>query len=177
MTSEMQMVACQGWQAKLDELHGQLLEHLGRKEIQERVRRYLTGLLGNVERKNGWQMAEAQYEAGPQGMQRLLNAAQWNEAGVRASLRQYLVRHLGEVDGKLILDETGFLKKGAKSAGVARQYSGTAGRIENQQIGVFLAYATHRGCAFLDCALYLPEEWFQDEARCREAGLPPDTRL
>jgi len=100
------------------------------------------------------------YENGPQGMQRLLNAAQWDEVGV------------GEADGIFIADETGFLKKGSKSAGVARQYSGTAGRIENCQIGVFLAYATRQGCAFLEGTLYLPEEWLQDPQRCRAAGIP-----
>jgi SRSO17 transposase len=137
----------------------------------------VVGLLSQTERKNGWQLAEAVYEAGPQGMQRLLNAAQWDEEGVQATLSQYIVEHVGEADGILIVDETGFLKKGMKSAGVARQYSGTAGRIENQQIGVFLAYATGRGCALIDRALYVPDEWLQDKARCQEAGIPMSTRF
>jgi SRSO17 transposase len=93
------------------------------------------------------------------------------------TLGQYLVAQLGEADGMRILDEIGFLKNGTKSAGVARQYSGTAGRIENQQIGVFMAYVTRQSCAFIDCALYLPEEWFQDEGRRREAGIPMDIRF
>ena len=174
MNSQIKISACQGWQARLDELHDYLRRYLGRKEIQEQVRRYLYGLLSNAERKNGWQLAEIMYEAGPQGMQRLLNAAQWDEAGVRTAVGQYVGAHLGEANGMFILDETGFLKNGTKSAGVARQYSGTAGRIENQQIGVFMAYATSLGCAFLDCALYIPDEWLKDRARCREAGIPTD---
>src|SRR5260221_11230688 len=112
------------------------------------------------------------YEAGPQGIQRLLNSAQWDEQGVLTRLREYIVGQIGNTDGILIVDETGFLKNGTKSAGVARQYSGTAGRIENQQIGVFMAYATRVGCAFIDCALYLPEEWLQDRGRCQAAGIP-----
>src|SRR5260221_14669370 len=112
------------------------------------------------------------YEAGPQGMQRLLNAAVWQEDEVRDTLSRYVAARMGEPNGILIIDETGFLKKGTKSAGVARQYSGTAGRIENQQVGDFLAYASSRGCAFIDRELYLPEEWFQDPARCLEAGIP-----
>jgi SRSO17 transposase len=124
------------------------------------------GLLGYTERKNGWQLAESMYDAEPQGMQRLLNAAHWDEAGGRAEIRHYLGRHLGEGDGILMVNETGYLKNGTKSAGVARQYSGTTGRIENQQLGVFLPYASSQGCAFLDCALYLPEEWLKEPERC-----------
>src|SRR5690349_15834251 len=133
MENDRELAACEKWQEALNELYQVLMPHLGRKEIRERVRRYLMGLLSQTERKNGWQLAEAVYEAGPQGMQRLLNAAQWDEEGVQATLSQYIVEHIGEADGILIVDETGFLKKGMKSAGVARQYSGTAGRIENQQ--------------------------------------------
>src|SRR5947209_19089895 len=106
-------------------------------------------------------------------MQRLLNAATWDADGVRDDVRAYAVEHLGERDGVLVVDETGFLKKGTKSAGVQRQYSGTAGRIENCQLGVFLAFAGRHGRAFLDRALYLPQEWAQDAARRKEAGIPP----
>jgi SRSO17 transposase len=130
------------------------------------------GLLSPVERKNGWQLAEQLHERGPHGVQRLLNAADWDADAVRDDLRAYVVDHLGDPHAVLIVDETGFLKKGTKSAGVARQYSGTAGRRENCQVGVFLAYASRQGCAFLDRALYLPEEWAADPARRAEAAIP-----
>jgi SRSO17 transposase len=128
-------------------------------------------LLAPVERKNGWQMAEELGERGPRGVQRLLGEADWDEEAVRDELRGYVIEHLGEEKGLLVVDETGFVKKGKKSAGVTRQYSGTAGRTENSQVGVFLLYASSRGAAFLDRALYLPEEWTADRVRCREAGI------
>jgi SRSO17 transposase len=119
------------------------------------MRWYVRGLLGEVERKNGWTLAEAAGDTGPEGMQRLLNFYAWDTDGVRDDARAAVVEAIGDVeDGVLIVDETGFLKKGAKSAGVARQYSGTAGRIENSQIGVFLAYASPRGRALIDRELY-----------------------
>jgi SRSO17 transposase len=136
------------------------------------VRRYLDALLAPVERKNGWQLAEHLGESGPQGVQRLLNAADWDVDAVRDDLIAFVAEQLGDPDGVLIVDETGFLKKGTKSVGVQRQYSGTAGRRENQQIGVFLAYASAHGTAFLDRALYLPEVWAQDRNRRAEAGVP-----
>lgn len=143
-----------------------------RAEARKRVGRYLHGLLMRVERRNGWQMAEELGEANAHGVQRLLEEADWDEEAVRDDLRAYVIEHLGEPGGILVVDETGFLKKGKKSAGVARQYSGTAGRRENCQVGVFLLYASARGYAFLDRALYLPEEWTADRVRCREAGIP-----
>jgi len=160
--------------ADLDALHARIAPRFRRAEARARVRRYLDGLLGPIERKNGWQMAEYLDETGPQGVQRLLNAADWDAEAVRDELRAYVIEHVGEESGVLIVDETGFLKKGTKSAGVARQYSGTAGRRENQQIGVFLAYASPRGCAFLDRALYLPEVWTSDAQRRAEAGIPTE---
>jgi SRSO17 transposase len=154
-------------------LHARIAPHFRRREARERARRYLEGLLGPSERKNGWQLAETLGEGGPQGMQRLLNAADWDAEAVRDDLRAYVVEHLAdEQSGVLVIDETGFLKKGIKSAGVARQYSGTAGRRENQQIGVFLLYACARGAAFIDRALYLPDEWMGDTARRGEAHIP-----
>lgn len=108
----------------------------------------------------------------PDGVQRLLASYDWDADLVRDDLRGYVVEHLGHPQGVLVIDETGFIKKGAKSVGVKRQYSGTAGRIENCQIGVFLAYASPQGRAFLDRELYLPREWAEDEARRREAGVP-----
>jgi SRSO17 transposase len=154
-------------------LHGRIAPHFHRREARERARRYLEGLLRHVERKNGWQLAEALGEGGPQGMQRLLNAADWDAEAVRDDLRAYVVEYLAEASsGVLVIDETGFVKKGPKSAGVARQYSGTAGRRENQQIGVFLLYASERGAAFIDRALYLPDEWMGDAQRRVEAHIP-----
>jgi SRSO17 transposase len=148
--------------------------HFRRAEARLRAGRFLQGLLAPVERKNGWQIAEELGEQGPRGVQRLLGEADWDEEAVRNELREYVVEHLGEEKGVLVVDETGFVKKGKKSAGVARQYSGTAGRRENSQIGVFLLYATARGAAFVDRALYLPEEWTSDRVRCREAGIPDE---
>jgi SRSO17 transposase len=154
-------------------VHARIAPRFRRREARERARRYLQGLLGRSERKNGWQLAEALGEGGPQGMQRLLNAADWDAEAVRDDLRTYVVEHLAdEPSGVLVIDETGFLKKGSKSAGVARQYSGTAGRRENQQIGVFLLYASARGAAFIDRALYLPDEWLGDATRRKEAHIP-----
>jgi SRSO17 transposase len=154
-------------------LHARIGPRFRRREARERVRRYLEGLLGHIERKNGWQLAEALGEGGPQGMQRLLNAADWDAEAVRDDLRAYVLEPLAdERSGVLVIDETGFVKKGTKSAGVARQYSGTAGRRENQQIGVFLLYASARGAAFIDRALYLPDEWMGNSERRVEAHIP-----
>jgi hypothetical protein len=165
------------WVGGLDGLHGRIAPRFRRAEVRARARRYLAGLLTRVERKNGWQLAEETGERHPRGVQRLLDAARWDAEAVRDDLRAYVVEHLGDARGVLVVDETGFLKKGTKSVGVARQYSGTAGRTENCQIGVFLAYASPRGRAFLDRALYLPEGWAADAARRAEAGVPPSVRF
>ncbi len=161
-------------QSVVDAVHTRIAPRFRRAEARARARRYLIGLLAPVERKNGWQLAEHLGEAGPQGVQRLLNAANWDADSVRDDVRAFVVEHLAAPDGVLVLDETGFLKKGTKSVGVARQYSGTAGRRENQQIGVFLLYASAQGAAFIDRALYLPEAWTADAARCAAAGVPAD---
>ncbi len=166
------------WSETLDALHERFAHRFARAEVRERVRRYLAGLLDRVERKNGWQLAEAIGEVGAKGDQRLLNAASWDADGVRDDLRDYVVEHIGdEASGILIIDETGFLKKGAKSCGVARQYTGTAGDTVNCQVGVFLAYASARGAAFIDRGLYLPEEWTKDQDRRAEAGIPAGERF
>lgn len=159
----------------LEELH-RLIEHRFRRpEVRERVRRYFASLLSHVERKNGWQMAEQMGEAAPHGAQRILNGSCWDADSVRDDLREYVVEHLGdEQSGVLILDETGFLKKGEKSVGVARQYTGTAGKRENAQVGVFLCYASDEGAAFIDRELYLPAEWTDDRLRMRQAGVPEE---
>ena len=159
------------WAAGLDVLHGRIAHRFGRSEVRERARRYLAGLLGPVMRRNGWQLAEHLGERHPRGVQRLLDAARWDADAVRDDLRAYVIEHLGDERGVLVVDETGFLKKGTKSVGVARQYSGTAGRTENCQVGVFLAYAGRGGRAFLDRALYLPRAWAEDADR-RELPRP-----
>jgi SRSO17 transposase len=158
----------------LAELVVRLGTYFRRAEVRTRVGRYLHGLLASVERKNGWQLAEELGEANAHGVQRLLEEADWDEEAVRDELRTYVIEQLGGPEGILVVDETGFVKKGKKSAGVARQYSGTAGRRENSQVGVFLSYASAKGAAFIDRALYLPEEWTQDRVRCREAGIPDE---
>ena len=163
------------WSKTLGELHRRIGHRFARSEARQRVKRYLLGLLGRVERKNGWQMAEAIGEHDPQGVQRLLNSAKWDADEVRDDLREYVVEHLGdEATGVLIVDETGFLKKGTKSVGVARQYTGTAGDTVNCQVGVFVAYSSEKGAAFLDRALYLPRAWTNSPARRTEAGIPEE---
>lgn len=163
----------ENWPKYLEDLHSRISERFRRPEVTERVRSYLIGLLGDVRRKNGWQMAEAMGQAQPRGTQRVLNGSRWDADAVREDLREYVVEHLGdEKSGVLIVDETGFLKKGEKSVGVARQYTGTAGKRENCQVGVFLCYASEEGSAFIDRALYLPREWTDDPERLSEASVP-----
>ncbi len=161
------------WHDELAALHARIASRFARPEVRDRAGRYLAGLLGPVARRNGWQLAEQLGERTPDGVQRLLRTARWDAEAVRDDLRTYVVAHLGDAAAVLVIDETGFLKKGTKSAGVARQYSGTAGRIENCQIGVFLASAAPRGRAFLDRALYLPKAWAADCERRQAAGIPP----
>ena len=145
-----------------------------RQEARERIGVYLRVLLSAVERKNGWQVAEEAGEATPYAMQHLLDRARWDPDGMRDELRSYVSEALGEEAAVLVIDETGFLKKGSKSVGVQRQYSGTAGRIENCQVGVFLGYATASGTCLLDRELYLPKSWTADAERCREAKVPAE---
>jgi SRSO17 transposase len=143
-----------------------------RSEPRQRATGYIRGLLSQAERKNGWQLAEHLGDPTPDGVQHLLARAGWDADAVRDDLLGYVAEHLGDPDGVLVVDETGFLKKGTKSCGVARQYSGTAGRIENCQVGVFLGYTTRKGRALLDRELYLPKEWAGDAGRRKEAGVP-----
>ncbi|WP_435831821.1 IS701 family transposase [Nocardia salmonicida] len=148
-----------------------------RAEPRLRARAYVRGLLAPLAGKNGWTLAEAAGDLTPNGMQRLLNKAAWDVDGVRDDARAYAVEHLGDADGVLVVDETGFLKKGLKSVGVQRQYSGTAGRVENCQLGVFCAYTTAKGRTLIDRELYLPKSWTADRDRCREAGVPDDVEF
>lgn len=166
-----------GWAEELELLHSRIAPHFARAEPRQRALVYLRGLLSTVERKNGWQLAEQAGEARPHGIQRLLKAAHWDVDGVRDELRTYVLENLGSDDSVLVVDETGFLKKGEHSVGVKRQYSGTAGRIENCQVGVFLAYTSGKGTGFIDRELFVPEEWAQDEVRRNEAGIPKDRKF
>jgi len=165
------------WIAGLDDLFALVAGRFFRVEPRLRARAYVRGLLAPLASKNGWTLAEAAGNATPDGMQRLLNRATWDDGGVRDDVRAYVARHLGSAGGVLVVDETGFLKKGVKSAGVQRQYSGTAGRVENCQLGVFCAYATVKGRALIDRELYLPKSWIADRDRCREAAIPDDTQF
>ena len=155
----------------MDRVHERIAGRFTRSEPRERVRDYVAGLVAGLERKNGWTLAERAGEASPDGMQRLLRRADWDVDGVRDDVRDYVIEHLGDPQGVLIGEETGFIKKGIRSAGVQRQYSGTAGRTENCQIGTFLAYASVHGHALIDRELYLPESWTEDRDRCRAAGI------
>src|SRR6478736_1654474 len=163
--------------AELDAVHERIAGRFARSEPRARVREYLAGLVAGLERKNGWTLAERAGEISPDGMQRLLRRADWDVDGVRDDVRDYVVERLGDPAGVLIVDDTGFLKKGTRSAGVQRQYSGTAGRVENCQIGVFLAFTGRKGHALLDRELYLPKEWAGDAGRRKEARVPPEARF
>ena len=160
------------WAASLEAVHARISPRFARAEPRRQALAYLKGLLSPLERKNGWQVAELSGDASPDRTQRLLATASWDADAVRADLRAYVVEHLGDPAGVLVVDETGFVKKGTKSVGVQRQYSGTAGRIENCQIGVFLGYASPPGRTLLDRELYLPQSWAADPARRQEAGIP-----
>ena len=162
----------EGWARGLDELADRLAPRFGRVEPRRRALAYLRGLLAPPGRKNGWQLAEAAGDRAPDGMQDFLSRMRWDADAVRDDLRAYVVERLGDPGAVLVLDETGFVKKGEKSVGVQRQYSGTAGRVENCQIGVFLGYASRHGRALIDRALYLPEGWAGDAGRRAGAGVP-----
>jgi SRSO17 transposase len=164
----------EGGRAYLADLARRLAPYFARSESRQRALTYLRGLLSEAERKNSWQVAEVCGEPTPYGFQYLLGRADWDADAVRDELRLYVSQHLGDPNGVLVIDETGFVKKGRHSAGVARQYSGTAGKVENCQIGVFLGYASPLGQTLLDRELYLPKEWTDDCVRCRQAGIPMD---
>jgi SRSO17 transposase len=167
----------EGWAADLEALSQRIGGRFARSEPRQRVRGYLKGLMSDIPRKNGWQLAEFVGEATPDGMQRLLSTATWEVDGVRDDVRTYIVEALGTPEGVLVVDETGFLKKGTHSVGVKRQYSGTAGRIENCQIGVFLGHASAKGHALIDRELYLPQDWAADAERRAVAKVPGDLQF
>lgn len=165
------------WAGELTAVAERIGGRFARSEPRRRAAGYIRGLLSQAERKNGWQLAEHLGDPTPDGVQHLLARAGWDADAVRDDLTGYVAEHLGHPDGVLVVDETGFLKKGTKSCGVARQYSGTAGRVENCQVGVFLGYATNKGRALLDRALYLPKEWAADADRREEAGVPEEVEF
>lgn len=166
----------EGWRDEFDRLHAQLRPHTARSRTHEQMKLHLQGALGKAERRNGWHLAEAAGDPSPYAMQHLLSRSSWDVEGVRELTRHYVREGLGQIRARIV-DESGFLKKGTKSAGVARQYSGTAGRVEDCQIGVFLAYATTSECAYVDAQLYLPQDWTKDPERCREAGIPKEVEF
>ncbi|MGW9434322.1 IS701 family transposase [Streptomyces decoyicus] len=162
------------WSAELDEVLVRVGHRFGRVDLRRRMRAYVQGLIGPVGRKNSWQLAEHAGHRTPAGLQHLLGRACWDPDEVRDDVQEYVAEKLGGPDGVLIIDDTGFLKKGTVSAGVQRQYSGTAGRTENCQIGVFAAYASSNGRALVDRELYLPKSWMSDRDRCRAARIPDE---
>jgi SRSO17 transposase len=165
------------WTEELDAVGERLSAHFTRSEVRQRANDYLRGLLSVVERKNSWQLAEVAGNSTPYGIQHLLGRANWEADAMRDELRGYVVEHLADDESILIVDETGFIKKGENSVGVKRQYTGTVGKRENCQVGVFLAYASCRGQAFIDRELYLPEEWAKDEERRERAAVPEEVGM
>lgn len=165
------------WTEELEAVGERIAARFARSEVRERARDYLRGLLSGTERKNGWQLAEVAGNATPYGLQHLLGRANWDADELRDDLREYVIEHLGDEEAVLVVDETGFIKKGKESVGVKRQYTGTAGKTENCQVGVFLAYASDLGQAFIDRELYLPEEWTEDKERRERAGVPEEIEM
>jgi SRSO17 transposase len=162
------------WAVGLEALGELIGPRFFRREPRERALTYLKGLLSQVATRNGWTLAEAAGERTPTGMQRLLNDAVWDEAGVREDLRRYVVTHLGASDGVLVFDETGDIKQGSDTVGVARQYTGVTGQVENCQVSVHAGYVSSRGQALIDTELYLPEAFALDSQRCAKTGVPAD---
>lgn len=158
-----------------DELLERIKDSYASRTGWNTARKYILGLMSGAERKNGWQLSEQIGEHTPYRLQQFLYRSSWDADSVRDHLRSYVCERLGEENGILVVDETGFLKQGKHSVGVQRQYSGTAGRVENCQIGVFLTYASQKGHCMIDRALYLPREWTDDPERCRKVGVPEET--
>src|SRR3954452_1691676 len=167
-------LAVGGWRAELDGLLARFGRLFARAPPREQAGRYLEGLLAPVERKNGWQLAEAIGDARPWRTQRVLSHVLWDEEAARDLCREHVVARLGAGDAVLVVDETAFVKKGEHSAGVARQYCGTLGKVENCQVGVFLAHGSRGGHALIDRRLHLPEAWAGDAERRRAAEVPED---
>ncbi|MGW2746566.1 IS701 family transposase [Streptomyces sp. NPDC001450] len=156
---------------------GRIAGRFARIEPRRRVRALVLGLLSDLARKNCWTLAEHAGHASPDGLRHLLSRTRWDAEAVRADIRDFVVEQLNHNDAVLVVDETGDLKKGTATVGVQRQYTGTAGRIENSQVAVYLAYSTPRGHAAIDRELYLPRSWTEDADRCRAAGIPDTVGL
>jgi SRSO17 transposase len=165
------------WPEIFDELMGRVAGRFGRVEPRRRARAFVLGLLAGLPRKNCWSIAEHAGDPTPGGMQHLLGRARWDAEGVRDDLRDYLTGRLGDPGAVLVVDETGDVKKGTATAGVQRQYTGTAGRTENAQVAVYLAYVAPAGHALIDRELYLPKSWIANPGRCRAAGIPAGTEF
>jgi SRSO17 transposase len=165
------------WFEELATLKDRIGALFRRAEPRRQIGLLLEGLIGGAERKNGWQLAEYAGDPAPWRMQALLGRTLWDQERARDICRDYVIERLGDPSGVLVLDETGFLKKGSHSVGVGRQYSGTAGRIENCQVGVFLGYASPRGHALIDRRLYLPKDWIEDAGRRKATGVPDDVQF
>jgi SRSO17 transposase len=162
------------WAESFEAFHARFADLFGRSETRQQAAKYLRGLLAPVERKNGWQIAEAAGDATPDRTQRLLYRADWDADTARDRVQGFVAETFGDPDGIGVVDETGILKKGAGSVGVQRQYSGTAGKVENCQIATVLTYASLKGHTFLDRRLYLPEGWCADAPRRAKAQIPPE---
>jgi len=170
----MTQEALEQWQDDFEAFHARFADLFERSESREQARKYLRGLLTEAERKNSWQMAEAVGEPIPDRMQRLLYRVPWDADAARDRLQQFVIETFGDPEGIGVVDETGFLKKGTHSVGVARQYTGTAGKRENSQVATLLSYATKDAHVFLDRELYLPEVWAADRPRRAEAHVPQE---
>ncbi|GLW74687.1 transposase [Kitasatospora phosalacinea] len=165
------------WQSVFEGLMARVAGRFARVEPRRRARAFVLGLLADLPRKNCWTIAEHAGDASPAGMQHLLSRASWNADQVRDDIRAFVVDHLRDEEAVLVVDETGDLKKGTASVGVQRQYTGTAGRIENSQVAVYLVYSATAGHTAIDRRLYIPRSWTQDPDRCRAAGIPDDLRF
>jgi SRSO17 transposase len=172
MVADLDMRDLAVWNLYWGDVQRRIAPLFARSEARDQARHYLAGLLSPAERKNSWQLAEICGAANPYGFQHLLGRALWDPDAMRDRLRGYISDYLASPDAVAVIDESGFLKKGTESAGVARQYSGTAGKVDNCQIGVFLSYASERGHTLMDRELYLPKAWTDDRERCRKAGIP-----
>jgi SRSO17 transposase len=164
------------WELEFSDVVTRIAPLFYRRESKRHAEQYLLGLLSPLARKNGWTIAEYVGEAEPKALQRLLNLSPWDASALLARNREYAMENLADPAGILVADPTGFAKKGKRSVGVQRQYSGTLGRIDNCQISTFLAYVTsRRDRVLIDCRLYLPEKsWMEDRKRCDAAGVPPE---
>jgi len=168
----MDLEKTRSWSRLLDEFLAPFGRYFPRSESRSSARQYIRGLLADVKRKNSWQLAEAVGLRDPHPLQRLLYEVPWDADALCEQQREVVIEQLGYEPGIGLIDESGFIKKGDQSAGVARQYCGRIGKVDNCQVGVFLGYATPLGAAFLDRSLYIPEQWFADRERCRAAKIP-----